>query len=228
MTEDNGGYRRKDLWDKAAIATKLVFSVTVPIAAILISNHFSVNSLERQLAAEKEKASQQIRADQERDSLQRKVSEAQLATTMLPTLISGQLHEKKAALTVLSHVAPTLAQSLTEDQAFLQRIQPENGANAKEFDLFVKEVKAATVKHQIQIGFQQHIESAGKYMDLDLWAQASREYFTAYSLLSEELKKLKSDAFSKARANYERGNFSVSAHQMRDALDSVARFDTNG
>jgi hypothetical protein len=142
-----------------------------------------------------------------------KISGAQLATGLMPSLVKGTAAERQAALLVLSSVAPDIARDITN-------VFDRNAKTPQERQM-AQEVNKLSIQAKTNQDFEQHLDNARVYHRFQLFGQADREYIRAASLLPSQLK-VDSGRIDEAKSRYAEGNFYEAARIFDEAFGSTS------
>jgi hypothetical protein len=153
----------------------------------------------------------QIQSQAAELELQRTIAAAQILEDQLPTIVSGTAEERSWILEVLGMLDAGIAKRIGE--TYLARAtEPSERATAKE----MIESSQRAAREQ---AFSQHVENAGKFLELGLAPAAAREYLKAYDALPPELRATLSEQAEAARRLYDAGDFAKAARALARAFE---------
>ncbi|MGH9350283.1 MAG: hypothetical protein ACRD26_23775 [Vicinamibacterales bacterium] len=214
-TVDAGGSPpQKDFWDKLKI---LMPVAVIPLLGVLLP--FGV-SYREQLVAERDAAAQraneqrQIEAQAHEVERQRKISEAQLASVLLPVITGGSQEARRSALEVLTSVSPELAERLAQG-LMTRAATPADRAFANRL--------AVTSRQAAQMAeFTRLLALARNYREVPLYAECARAFFNASNVAPGDMKEHLAPAVTRARGLYDSNDFRGACLVLEAALAEAA------
>jgi len=193
----------------------LVLGIVMPLIGTWLVYYHNREALGLQLQSQDAALKAQIENQQALAKAQRQISEAQLALGLLPNILKGSGDERRLALMILSSVAPSTAERVSEillahsesqaDRSFIGRIVETSRVNTQEQE------------------FWDRLTTARKYMqDKTFDAYAYRAYLEAYRIIPGRFRKMVDDQkVRQADRYYVASEFDAAAQQMDKAFEHV-------
>ena len=196
---------RKDRWDRF----KIVVESFIPFVALAwgILSWFLIRYHEDKAA--QRQAQTALATMQE----QRRVSNAQIAISLLPNLMKGTESERRSGLLILASVDPDFANRISSVLA-----ANENGSINKELAHEVNRVVSETKTEQT---FFQRLERARTFQQFQLYAQADREYISASDAVPARFT-LDATLIRNGKTKYAEGAFAEAANIFEEAFRGIS------
>ncbi|HEY6764295.1 MAG TPA: hypothetical protein VI386_05945 [Candidatus Sulfotelmatobacter sp.] len=195
----------KDWWEKFKITSWFIVAVATLVWTVV---SWWLLQYHEQRASEK-----QAQAAVESRTLQREISGAQLATSLIPSLTKGTEPDRRIALLVLASVAPDIAENISTTLA-------QNAKTPGEKQL-VQEATDISKQSKEGRDFLQHLENARIYQRFQLYGQADHEYISASgripSRFSVDRKKI-----DDAKSAYSSDRFFEAARIFEEAFRGIS------
>ena len=142
--------------------------------------------------------------------LQLSISRAQVAASLMPSIVKGSPKERETALFILSSAAPDLAKDISN----------RNAQTPQEKQL-AQEVNQLSNQASEDQDFTQHLDQARVYQRFGLSGQADREFIRASGLMSSRIK-VDHAKLQEAKSLYASNRFDEAASSFDEAFKDAS------
>lgn len=204
------GLPRKDKWDKG----KIIAEAATPVVALVWA------ILSWALLQSYQRSADRRQADAATQALvsQRKISSAQVAAGLAPSLAKGSLTERQIALVILAEADPDFAQKISPgvlEQAAKTPTEREQGAKV------AREIVELSAKAKVDQDFLHHLENARVYRTYQLNGSADREYSGASDCIPPQFN-VDAEKIRQAKKAFANGNVDEAASIFEQAFHTIS------